>query len=384
MNIPKFIAFSDVHYADYGTGISVSDVAAVERAMTDACIAEAVQFCVFCGDRYLAHEPQDYIRVISDGEQKHRDDKGVVTFSLVGNHDLYAKAPVSGHSNRHLQTVWGDFLDCIVIMDEVKTYRHPKVAGVAVHAIPACFEWTENLLDGFDFRPDEFNLLVFHDMLQGSIIDHTTAYRAPKGRQLQLIDDARFQMVLGGDIHISQRLDFQHTTGGYVGAAIQQSRRDRGDARGWLIVDATGSTHVEGPAPRFVEAVWDLDDKGGVLPTTAEIDACIGDLYGDSAAGNIVDIVLEGSRTHLESVPADWHKQVQATLQARRVNTPILRARSATPIRRVATTVGCSPIEDLQTFLASGRVDLDGNSPERLLEKAAPILARLGGLAHAG
>jgi DNA repair exonuclease SbcCD nuclease subunit len=376
----RYVAFSDIHYADYSTGVTVADVVRVERAITTYCMQAKIGWCVFCGDRYLSHEPQDYVRVVSDQEQKYRNDHGIVTFSLVGNHDLYAKAPVSGHSNRHLQTVWGEFLPNIVVMDELKTYRHPSVPDVAVHAIPACFEWHDGMMAKFDFRPGEFNLLVFHDMLKGSVIDHTTEYRAPKGQRIELIDDARFQLVLGGDVHLPQRLAFQNTKGGYVGAAIQQSRRDRGNARGFLDVEDTATTFVESPSPRFVDATWDFDEAGAKLPTAQDIESRIDASYGDTAEGNIVDIVLMGSREQLESVLLDWHRKLQTELQARRVNAPMRRAKTNLPVvHRAASTAQRSPLEDLQAFLGSGRAALDGNDPERLLAKAAPILARIGG-----
>ena len=383
----RFAAFSDIHYADYSTGVSVDDVAGVERAVTDHCLQNSIKWCVFCGDRYLSHEPQDYVRVISDREQKYRNDQGVVTFSLVGNHDLYAKAPVSGHSNRHLQTIWNDTLRNIVVMDEVKTYRHPDVPNVAVHSIPACYDWSEGMLDRFDFQPNEFNLLVFHDMLKGSVLDHTTNYQAPKGQRIELIDDARFHLVLGGDVHLPQRLAFQKTNGGYVGACIQQSRRDRGNSRGWLDVTVDGTVlrgnaqHIESPSPRFLDASWDFDHDGKDLPTAQDIARKIDEGYGDTAQGNIVDIILTGAREQLEAVPADWHRKLQAELQAKRINAPMKRGKADVPMMRRAVTVAAqkAPLEDLQAFLSSGRASLDGNDPERLLAKAAPVLAHVAG-----
>lgn len=380
----RVVAFSDIHYADYSTGVTVSDVASVERWVTEFCLANDIGVCIFCGDRYLSHEPQDYVRVISDQEQKYRNDKGVVTFSLVGNHDLYAKAPVSGHSNRHLQTVWGEFLPNIVVMDELKTYRHSAVPRLAVHAIPACFTWNDDLLAGFDFRVGDINVLVFHDMLKGCVLDHLTEYRAPKGQRIELIDDARFHVVLGGDVHLPQRLDFQHTRGGYVGSVIQQSRRDRGNARGWLVADfaddgAVSTHYIDSPAPRFLMVTWDLDQ--GALPTAQDVEELVDAQYDDSARGNILDVVLTGSREQLEAVPAGWHRELQVVLGAKRVNAPMRRAKAQAlaPAVRVVSPQR-SPVDDLQEFLHSGRAALDGNDPDRLLEKAVPILGRLGGL----
>ena len=373
----RFVAFSDIHYADYSTGVTVDDVVRVERAVTDDCVEFGASFCVFGGDRYLAHEPPDYVRVVSDLEQKHRNDAGIVTFSLVGNHDLYAKAPVSGHSNRHLQAVWHESLPNVVVMDTVKTYRHARVPGVAVHAVPACFQWEVDMLQAFDFQDGEYNLLVFHDMLEGSLIDHRSNYTAEKGKKLSLIDDARFDLVLGGDVHIPQRLPFQSTQGGYIGAAIQQSRRDRGNSRGWLQIDTDAGTmqQVESPCPRFLEVRFDLTEN--MFFSAADVRRRLDSEYEDFPEGNIIDVVVSGMREDLDSMPVNWSDVMCGELRARRVNV-MKRLKSRTPMAAsVVSRSAKTPVEDLECYLKSGRAPVDGYDVDRLLEKASPILALL-------
>lgn len=372
----RFVAFSDIHYADYSTGVYVTDCARVERAITEHCLQNGIDVCLFCGDRYLSHEPQDYVRVLSDREQKYRNDRGIVTFSLVGNHDVYAKAPVSGHSNRHLQSVWHDVLPNIVVMDQIKTYRHPKAPGLAIHAIPACYAWDLDMLNEFDWVSGELNVLAFHDLLRDSVLDRS-GYRSTKGQRIELIDSAHFHLVLGGDVHFPQRLDLTSTRGGYVGAAIQQSRRDRGSSRGWLDVDlgfdGVQTEFIEGPAPRFVEVTWDLSLG---LPSAAQIEQQIDSEFEDSSQGNIVDILLSGTREALESVPEEWGAGIAIQLQSRKVNVLHKPRIIAVPIQGAAIAAQ-SPLEEFSLFLASNRVPLDGHDPSRLADKISPILNKV-------
>lgn len=364
----SFAAFSDIHYASYSSGIPIGVCANIEHAFTSFCVSKQVDFAVFAGDRYLSHHPDDESRIAADLEQRFRNDCGVVTFALIGNHDVWHKALSAGHSSRHLTAVWSDVLPNVVVMDEIRTYRHERVPGVAVHAIPACVEWADDLLGRFEFCQG-FNLLVFHDLLEGSVLD-AAGYKSPKGRKLSLIDDARFDFVVGGDVHVPQKLPFAKTVGVYVGATIQQSKRDRGGARGWLYVRDGKMEFVDSPIPKFVDLTWDLDNG---LPTAQEIRMEIDRVYGEDARGNIVDTVLRGSRAQIESVPLNWYEEIGNELGAFRMNTPVFRPRAVEMVAKIEAKCR-TPIEDLDLFLRSGRASLAGMEPDRLLEKATSVL----------
>ena len=363
----SFAAFSDIHYASYSSGITIDVCRCVERAFTEFCVSKKVDFAVFAGDRYLSHHPDDESRIAADIEQRYRNDCGIVTFSLVGNHDVWHKALSAGHSSRHLTAVWGDVLPNVIVMDEIRTYVHPQVPGVAVHAIPACIDWTDDLLDRFEFC-DGYNLLVFHDLLEGSVLDNA-GYKSLKGRKIAAIDDARFDFVVGGDVHEPQKLPFTKTRGVYVGATIQQSKRDRGGARGWLYVNGTDMDFVDSPIPKFLDVVWDLD-RG--LPNVMQVNKELAEAYEDTAEGNIVDVIFRGSRAQIEAVPANWHEDAGNVLGAFRMNSPVLRPKTASVNAAKIEAQHRTPVEDFGLFL--GNACLAGIDPNRLLEKASAVL----------
>jgi len=371
--------FSDIHYHQYASGVTVEDVAAVERSITDYCLKEKVDFCVFGGDRFLSHTPEDWIRMYADREQRYRDDNGIVTFSLVGNHDWWAKSPTAGHSNRFVQELWHDVHPNLVIMDKPGTYEHVAIPGVAIHALPATysFDWSY-----FKINPNTYNVLLFHDLLEGAQIDVQTGYRAPKGVSLSSLDHAAFDCVLGGDVHLPQPLPFKNTRGGYVGAPIQQSRRDRGDRRGWLhvtLIEGDFATkYIDAAIPRFVDAEWDVDTHNGQLPTSAEVEALTYERYGESCTGNIVDLIMSGSRSVLDNVSGEYLEKLRDELGARRVNPPTKRVTSSVVIATEAPKAA-SPVAEFEAFLRSGRVSVEGLDVGRLLEKVTPIVTRLVG-----
>lgn len=366
----SFAAFSDIHYASYSSGITIDVCRRVERAFTSFCADNSVNFAVFAGDRYLSHHPDDESRIAADIEQRYRNDLSIVTFSLVGNHDVWHKALSAGHSSRHLTAVWGDVLPNVVVMDEIRTYVHPRVPGVAVHAIPACVDWIDGLLDRFEFC-NGFNLLVFHDLLEGSVLDNASGYKSPKGRKISVIDDARFDFAIGGDVHEPQKLPFTKTRGVYVGATIQQSKRDRGGARGWLYVNGSDMEFVDSPVPKFLDLTWDLDNG---LPNAMQVNKELAEAYEETAEGNIVDTIFRGSRAQIEAVPANWHEEIGNVLGAFRMNSPVLRPKTAAAEAVKAEARHRTPVEDFGLFLSSGNACLAGIDPSRLLEKASFVL----------
>jgi hypothetical protein len=393
MPLISLAAFSDIHHANYASGVTEADVYQVEEDITDFCLVRKVSFCLFNGDRYLSHTPKDDIRVWAEKSQRRRNDEGIITFSLLGNHDWEGKGVSTGHSNRLVQMVWPDLHPNLVIMDKPGTYRHPKVTGVAIHALPAGFErfdWSY-----FNFVEGEYNILVFHFLMEGAQLDVTTGYRAPKGIALAELDHAVFDCVLGGDIHIPQKLPFKNTRGGYVGSPIQQSRRDRGGANGWLYVELEDkefrTEFIESRSPRFVEAQWVIaqDDVavhaeaagapgvGFSLPTAQEIEGLVQQKYGISCKGNIVDIVIEGPKLVLDEATKTWRDDVCNVLQARRVNPPIRKVKVPKPLTSLPEKVSGTPIEEFESFLKSGRAPLQGLDVERLMTKATSVLSKV-------
>lgn len=365
----RIICLSDIHYATgYPGGIVLADIAAVERQFTNEAIARNVDVCFFAGDRFLSHTPEEWVRIAADLEQRHRNNLGLVTFSLVGNHDWWGKSPVKGHSNQSAQDIWADVLDNLVICDKPQTYRHHKCPDLYVHALPAEYEPDLSL---YEFGPG-LNVLLFHAAIKGALLDDETDYRSPKGIPVEVIDDPRFALVLGGDFHIPQRLPFKNTQGGYVGSCIQQTRRDRGEARGFLYIDtdAMSFEFIDSTCPRFVDLTFDLHDG---IPTPDMVLTKLAELLEDPAMV-ILTLHIKGDKESLIACP-----------DLKPVMAPLVRNLFA--IRKIpyTTTAGIStttmPVDDatpytaqFEAYLKLTGVNLDGLSPDRLLEKAGRVL----------
>jgi len=372
---------TDVHYANYGTGVTVEDVRDVEERFTDFCLERKVDFAIFGGDRFLAHNPPDEIRVVAEKVQKRRNDAGVTVFSLIGNHDWWAKTAVKGHSNALAQQVWDTELRRLVIMDEASTYKVNHLSHVRIHALPASFEASEA---SWEIDPKYWNICVFHDLLAGTVIDVQSQFVMSSGMNRDSLDRAEFDCVLGGDVHLPQKIEFKNTRGGYVGAPIQQSRRDRGDTRGWLYAELSEekgfvSELVPSGCPEFVDVEWDLELSNGLFPGADQIEEAVQQAYGVSCKGNILDLVFKGSRVQLEGMPKKYTSSLQEALGARRINPPIRQATTVMPQEIVAMETTATPHADLEAFMRSGKVDLGGLDANRLMAKANQVLGNLVG-----
>jgi DNA repair exonuclease SbcCD nuclease subunit len=380
------VFWGDIHFASYSSGVIVQDVYNVEESITNFCVEHKVDFAVFLGDRFLSHIPSDEDRVLAEKAQRRRNDEGIITFSLMGNHDVKGKGNSSGHSNRLVQQVWPDLHPNLIIMDKPGTYRHTKLAWVAIHAIPAGYQFDWKHFDSIN--PEERNILVFHDLLQGCQIDVVTAYKAPKGVDIRELDHKEFDCVIGGDVHIPQKLPFANTRGGYAGSSIQQSRRDRGGANGWLYVKLTGDASqsggfscelIESKIPRFVDFDWVMDEFHTRLPVPSEIEQLVQDKWGETCEGNIVDLIVTGPRWALDEITKEWLSSTQLALKARRLNPPTKKVLADSSIVIEAEKLlTASPIESFEQFLKSGRAPTTGYDTSRLLAKATDVLSKLG------
>lgn len=384
----SFGVFTDIHYANpYGSGVTVEDVASVERQFTNLCIERKVDFAIFAGDRFLSHTPDDVSRLHADREQRYRNDSGIVTFSELGNHDWQGKTAHTGHSNRFAKELWPDIHQNLVIMDTPGTYTHDKVPDVRIHALPAGseFTWDCYKIPGQHSKTG-WDILVFHDLLAGTIIDVQSQFKMNTGMNRDSLDHPEFDLVLGGDVHIPQKIEFKFTRGGYIGSCIQQSRRDRGDSRGFVFftlgervdhVASITSEFVPSICPHFVDVEWDVG-LNNRFPTSQEIEAIVQASYGEGCKGNIVDLVFTGPRLALEKIPTNYAKTMELELQARRVNPP-------TKVQPVVLTMGSnltltkttSPEQDLDAFVKSGKQNLNGLDLERVLEKGNKVLEQL-------
>jgi DNA repair exonuclease SbcCD nuclease subunit len=371
----RLLFFSDIHYAQYSSGVTLEDVENVEKAITECAVKERVDLVLFGGDRFLSHTPPDYVRLVADRCQRDRNDLGIVTFSLIGNHDWWGKSSVTGHSNRFVQSLWPDRHPNLVIMDAPTTYQHPKLPQLLIHAVPASFHIADA---SFAIDPAKHNILVFHDLLMGAIIDVQTQYAAPRGIHIGALDRPEFDCVLGGDVHIPQKLPFAQTRGGYCGSPIQQSRRDRGGENGWLLIELESdfsksaqerkfsSTFVSSPCPRFVECGFDR------IPTPEQVEEVIDVHYGDVCQGNIVTVFVEGPQSLLEQMTPQVQIDLEHALKARKVKLVFkLKQNDVAPVIPVSSG---SLLADYEDFLHTRQ--LEGLDIESLSSKAQDTIRK--------
>lgn len=361
----KLLCYSDIHHAAlYPGGITEEDIAAVEERFTNIAVERKVDATLFNGDRFLSHTPEDWVRVYADKAQRRRNDLGIVNFSLVGNHDWWGKTHIRGHSNRQAQQVWGDLLPNLVVMDEPKTYRHPSVPGLHLHALPAEFEPDLSL---YDFSEGGIHILAFHACLKGALLDDETDYRSPTGIPLSAIDDPRFTLVLGGDLHIPQKLPFKNTVGGYVGAAIQQTRRDRGENRQFLLIDTDTMDFefIDTGCPRFFDLHVSVEngqiDQNWVLQALQAAE--------EDPARTILSIFVHGPRQAVETykVP-DMTGLVRSVMAIRRIPS---QKKKVSVVKAPEVT---TPLESFEGYLKVDGVNLQGLSSVDLLSKAKEVL----------
>jgi DNA repair exonuclease SbcCD nuclease subunit len=363
--------FSDIHHAAiYPGGIVEQDVLDVELRFNQLAIENAADACIFAGDRFLKHSPEDFVRVLADGAQKARNDSGKVTFSLVGNHDWWGKGAATGHSNRISQEVWQEYLPNLVIMDEVRTYTHPSLPQLFVHALPACIEPDPTL---YDFTGDGYHVLVFHGMVKGCLLD-SGGYRSSTGIPVEKLDDPRFNVAIGGDIHIPQPLAFKHTKGGYVGSCIQQSRRDRGDDRGFLVIDlAQGQaplfTFQDSLCPRYVDIEWKAEHG---WPTNEQLINAIMQ-QGEDPLRAIVTLLITGTSYALAGLGHRPNytgiRHLAATRRQPEAIAPLVKD-SQGPVQPTAS----NPLAAFTQYLERPGANHNNLDPARLLARAAKIL----------
>jgi len=233
----KFIAYSDIHYDRLGAKcVTLEDCEQVERSVHERMNA-GFDFSIFCGDRFLKREPEDEVktradRVLFEG-LSYRSPRP--HFHLIGNHDWVTRSK-QWHTSESLRC--DDEAD-YSINDFMHLLSKPSTVsyeGVNIHALPAGFEMDMSV---YDIDPKALNLFIFHDMVTGCKLDDDGRVLAESGISLASIDRPEFDLVLGGDIHVPQRLPFKNTRGGYVGAVLQRTRADANCERGWMEVTAT-------------------------------------------------------------------------------------------------------------------------------------------------
>lgn len=305
-------AYSDIHHHEYTNGVVGADVVGVESEFTNLIIDKKCDLWVFGGDRFLSRNPLDASRLYADSSLRSRTNTGIPGVVLVGNHDRWTK---SQYSNHNLYVVDLHNINGVTVLDKACTHTEVLKDGTTItfHAVPAGHKVTESSL-----VPDpnaDFNIILFHDIIKGC--KFTNGIVAPEGVDAGLLDLPGFDIVLGGDNHQRQILDFKNTVGLYIGAPMQHNWGDAGSERGYLIVELEKGKKpkfewVDSSAPRFIKEEHRIENDAELQTLLANV--------GGRWVNNVVRLTLTGSPEALGGLqlPKLQEKFAKAT-QARQV-----------------------------------------------------------------
>jgi len=357
----KFIAYSDIHYDRLGAKcLTIKDCEEIERAVHERMNA-GFDFSIFCGDRFLKREPEDEVKTRADRVMLDIIDKREyrTCFQLIGNHDWVTRSK-QWHTSKSINRVG----HAIEVLSHPCTQKFVQLCEADyrqqtnIHALPAGFEMDMSV---YDIDPKALNLFIFHDMVTGCKLDDDGKVLAESGISLASIDRSEFDLVLGGDIHVPQRLPFKNTRGGYVGAVLQRTRADANCDRGWMEVTAT----------REASGKWDFDIdfvpvRGFFTKFSFQVDANSKyeglRLDENRIADTHCEVELIGSRADVDRIANDPRWENYNTYY----NTRNLMLTRKYKVEKQEAVVDMSEshgvMDDLNMYLDSGFVDI-GNLP---------------------
>lgn len=372
------IAYTDIHHHAYDNGLTLDDTLGLEDQATKLANEYDAHLIIFNGDRFLSRNPSSSVRAAADRKMLLKVSTGTRrVVCITGNHDRETKNAHSGHSMMNLQLFNNNNL---VVLDE--RVRHRLIVdGVKldIHAVPA-----DQSLDTTPFTFDattDINICLFHNLVIGSWLQN--GIKSPYGLDPKLLDLVEFDLVLGGDNHVHQQLDFKNNIGYYIGAPCQHNWGDVGQQRGFvtfsIVSDGTGSvvdvSFVPSIHPKFinVKRTIDADSKSQLL-----IDGVLKEIGN----GNIVRLVLNGDYTHITSLvrkPQELADKIKVASKSRLVEVitePTITFKDIIPALKQTKT----PAEDWQAYVHSGLLNIGSCDPERVLSMGLETLHSVGDL----
>lgn len=282
----EILAYSDIHFHQYANGVTIQDVVDIENQVIDIAKERNPDFIVFCGDRYLSRNPTTETMLAAMKSLRRVASLGINVVILVGNHDRATKSPYSEHSFG-IVPLFSSEMPNVAVLDKLGSARYVTDTGATVefHSIPAGHKLTDADLD--THRAD-FRVALFHDIVRGS--KYVNGMVAPEGVSPAILDKSIYNLVLGGDNHQPQDLDFANTRGLYIGAPLQHNWGDYGSERGCVYATISdGKVDVERiplKYPVFVK-------EEAVVNSDKDIQDFM-DGIGDKWKGNIVKCTLTG------------------------------------------------------------------------------------------
>ena len=356
MKTLRFIAYGDIHHDRRAARcLTLQDTLAIEALVHQRVAEGGFDFSVFVGDRYLKREPEDEIKVTADRALAYFLSQRplIPHYHLVGNHD-WTRNNRSWHTSESLRNISN-----LLMLDKPSTIVSSD--GYTINALPADVPFEERF-----YAPEsgKFNLLLFHGIVKGSLMSDTSARVFDNGLDISQLDRPCWNFVVGGDIHVPQKIPFVNTSGGYTGSVLQRTRADADKPRGWIEVTATWdgvrwgvTSEFKATRNFFHREVWQVgpDTQYGNIKVKEEY-----------VTDQAVEIKLVGNRKDVDRVADDgrWvnYKNI---LLARSVD--VIReykVENTTAIVDFSTSHGV--LDDLNLYMNSGFANVGGLSPDRI------------------
>ena len=246
----RFIVFGDIHLGTYEgsvldeTGLNgrLIDGLNVWDEISKYAVDNNIKTIAFLGDRFRSSNPKGYIRDLADEKLKMFG----INFDflcLVGNHDYYEKS--SFYHSFGVAHIFKENLSRLFLLDNP---GNVVLEDVVFWGLPFGRKMEE--FDFTDFDENYYNILLFHDEVVGAKYSNGVVCR--KG--LNVDDLKRFDLVLGGHIHLSQEIT--GCKGGFVGSVTQLKKDDAAYTRGWWDITIENRQlnirKIESNAPKYI------------------------------------------------------------------------------------------------------------------------------------
>ncbi len=246
----RFIVFGDIHLGTYEgsildeTGLNgrLIDGLKVWDEIEKYALENNIKIITFLGDRFRSSNPKGYIRDLADEKLKRFATK-FDFLCLVGNHDYYEKS--SFYHSYGVAHIFKENLSRLTLMDNPGNVAFEDIVfwGLPFGRKIEEFDFT-------NFDENYYNILLFHDEVVGA--------KYPNGvlcRKGLFVDDLkRFDLVLGGHIHLAQEIS--GCSGGFVGSVTQLKKDDAVYQRGWWDITIENRKleikKIESKAPKYI------------------------------------------------------------------------------------------------------------------------------------
>lgn len=294
-----YLFMSDIHHHRYTNGITLDDTLDIEEQFSKAIVELDVDYYGFCGDLTLSRNPEaEVLYAVNEALINRLSTIGKLPRGIYisGNHDYSTKSSISHSliSGIHQLKDVGYNIDTSVGVESLSIYASRANLETRFHCISADTNPTDEDKKHHN-KPVEnpdISIAMFHNLVDGTRLQN--GQLVSTGSLRNYLDDPCYDLVVGGDNHLHQDLNFKNTVGYHVGAPMQHNWGDSGAKRGFLLAKiikhSDGNKEVsvsliETKHPKFIKHAVRCEtaqDLGCKLPALPDMD------------GNIIRVTLSG------------------------------------------------------------------------------------------